>query len=282
MFREAPEIDLDGEKNEFKISVDDNRIISGWYGFLKKRSGFHYGFNLYKHGRLIRAEEKFGFEPHAELALLYCALNLDFIPTTHNKREFIESSYEYKLAEDTFRKYLKDNKITVKARELSTSLTERKKKEKVEESLEEFFNAISKVLKETKQEGKIEEPITPIEIKEKDEIKKIKLLHQDKEFNLNNLEEGRIYELKILGKKFKFKFDLTSLGKEGDVLQYYRENNTITILINTNFPFYEHIVKDYGLYSLLLISEAIAEIIVKEMDYDQSTLLQIRILMLRK
>ena len=55
---EAPEIGLDGGKNEFNISVDDNRIISGWYGFLKKRSGFHYGFNLYKHGRLIRAEEK--------------------------------------------------------------------------------------------------------------------------------------------------------------------------------------------------------------------------------
>lgn len=281
-FLEAPDIDLIGGKQNIKLIVDENNSITGWYGFLTRRKGLHYGFNLYKHGRLIKAEEKFGFEPHAEVALLYGVLNLDFVPTTHNKREFIETSYEYKLAEDIFRKYLKENRITVKARELSKSTTFKKRREKVEKDVGELFDAIFKFLKETKKEGKIEEKILSAEIKEKEEIEKIKLLHRDQQFNLNKLEEGNVYDLRIMGKTFKFKFDFINLGKDKEILQYYRENNNITILINIDFPLYEYMVKDYGLYSLFLISEVISEVIVKEMGYEPSKILQIRNLMLRK
>ena len=281
-YLESPEINLQGEKNEIKVVIDDSRIVTGWYGFLKKRSGFHYGFNLYKHGRLIRSEEKFGFEPHAEVALLYGVLNLDFIPTTHNKREFIESSYEYKLAEDSFKKYLKDNRITIKARELSKDKTELKKKEKVEDDMDEFFDAIYELLKRVKKGEKIGLDQPKVEIKEKEEIEKIKLLHQKKAFNLQDIEEGNFYELNLMGQKYKFKFDLVSLGKEKDIVQYYQENHNVTILINIDFPMYEYIVKDYGLYALMLISEVIAKIVVQELNYDSETLLQIRNLMLRK
>ena len=281
-FLEAPDIDLIGDKQDIKLLVDENNSLTGWYGFLKRRNGLHYGFNLYKHGRLIKAEEKFGFEPHAEVALLYGALNLDFVPTTHNKREFIETSYEYRLAEDIFRKYLKENRVTVKARELSKSTTFKKKKEKVEKDVGELFVAVFKFLKETKKEGKIDDKNLSAEIKEREEIEKIKLLHKDQQFNLNKLEEGNVYDLRIMGKNFKFKFDFINLGKDKEILQYYRENNNITILINIDFALYEYMVKDYELYCLFLISEVISEVIVKEMGFEQSKILQIRNLMLRK
>lgn len=278
-YLEAPDIDLLGEKNEIKIVLDDSRVITGWYGFLKKRSGFRYGFNLYKHGRLIKAEEKFGFEPHAEVALLYGSLDLDFVPTTHNKREFIESSYEYKLAEDAFRKYLKENRITVKARELSKAKTESKKRERVEEDMDEFFEYIRDLLK---KKGIDLDSHPKVEIKEKEEIEKIKLLHKEKSFNLQEIEEGNFYELNLMGQKFKFKFDLVGLGKEKDIVQFFQENHNVTILINTDFPMYEYIVKDYELYTLMLISEVIAQIVVKELNYSPENILQIRNLMLRK
>ena len=281
-YLEAPDIDLLGEKNEIKIALNDSVTITGWYGFLKRRSGFRYGFNLYKHGRLIKAEEKFGFEPHAEVALLYGVLNMDFVPTTHNKREFIESSYEYKLAEDAFKKYLKDNKITVKARELSKSKTESKRKEKVKDDMDEFFEAIYELLKKVKKGEQIDLDQPKFEIKEKEEIEKIKLLYEEKAFNLQNIEEGNFYELNLMSQKYKFKFDLVSLGKEKDIVQFYQENHNVTILINIDFPVYEYVVKDYGLYALMLISEVIAKIVVKELNYNPETLLQIRNLMLRK
>jgi hypothetical protein len=107
-------------------------------------------------------------------------------------------------------------------------------------------------------------------------------LHQKKAFNLQDIEEGNFYELNLMGQKYKFKFDLVSLGKEKDIVQYYQENHNVTILINIDFPMYEYIVKDYGLYALMLISEVIAKIVVQELNYDSETLLQIRNLMLRK
>jgi len=276
----APEVDIRGEKNEIEIFVNDTTKITGWYGFLKKRNGNHYGFNLYKHGRLIKAEEKFGFEPHSEVALLYGYLNLDHVPTTHNKREFIESSYEYRTSEEIIRKFLKENKITTQARELSKLNTEKKKKDKVEENMVSFFKAI-KYLEEAKKRNEINKN-SKIEIIEKEEIEKTKVLFNNKEFNLNSLEEGNFYQVDVLEQKYYFKFDLVSLGKENELVQYFKENHNVTILINTEFPFYEHVVKDYGLYSIILISEVIAKIIVEKLNYKQEDMLKIRNLLLRK
>lgn len=278
---DAAEPDLMSEKNRINIIIDKDKFITGWYGFLKKRHAMRYGFNLYKHGRLIRAEEKFGFEPHAEVALLYGSINLDFIPTTHNKREFISTSFEYKIAEEKFREYLKDNKIAVRARELSKLKTEQKKKERVEEDVKRFMDSVLNLLKDKKKKGEIEKEFVSPEIKEKEEIEKAKLLYHDKEFNLKNIEEGNTYDLKISGKTFSFKFEFVNSGNEKEMLQYFRENNHITILINIDFPFYEYIVKDYELYALFLISEVLSNIILKEMNYSADKLIPIRNLMFR-
>ena len=281
-FLEAAEPDLMSKKTQINIVIDIDKSITGWYGFLKRRSAMHYGFNLYKHGRLIRAEEKFGFEPHAEVALLYGSLNLDFIPTTHNKREFIKTSFEYNLSEEKFSEFLKENRITVKARELSKLKTERKKKEKLEEDVKSFIDSVLDLIKDKKKKEEIEKEFVATEIKEKGEIEKAKLLYNDKEFNLKDLEEGNIYNLKIAGKSFTFKFDFINLGKEKEMMQYFRENNHITILINIDFPFYEYIVKDYELYALFLISEVLSDVILKEMNYSSDKIIYIRNLMLKR
>ncbi len=279
---EPIEPELIGGKVSIDIAIDKEKSITGWYGILKKRNALKYGFNLYKHGRLIRAEEKFGFEAHAEVALLYGNINIDFVPTTHNKREFIENSFEYRQAEEKFRNYLKDNKVTVKAREFSKKISEQKKREKIEKEVGDLFGSTLKFLNEPNRVDEIKKEKPSREIIEKDEIDKIKLLYNDKEFNLGTLEEGNIYDLRILGKKFTFKFDLIPLGKEKDTMKYFRENNHIIILINSDFPFYEYIVKDYGLYSLFLISEVISEVLVNEFNLESDQLLHIRNLMLRK
>jgi len=279
---EAPSIDLvSNKRNSIKIIFDEKNNITGWYGFLKKRKGMHYGFNLYKNGRLIEPESKFGFEPHAEIALLYGELNFDFVPTTHNKREFINNSYEYNESKKIFSKFLKDNKITSKARELSKLKTIKKTEIKLKEKLTSFANVL-KTVKSMKELGIIEERKRDLsEIKEKSEIKKIKIISKEKRLDLNSLEEGKFYDLEIMGEKLRFKFNLIPLGIDKKAMQYFLEENKVTIVINTDFPLYEF-VKDYLIYSLFLISEAIGEVVVKEFNLNEESILEIRDHILRQ
>ena len=77
--------------------------IMGHIELLKKRSvRGNYGIHLTKHGRLIRAYEKFGFSAHPESARISGQLDLDFVPVNFNKSAFIEESAEYRAALNAF------------------------------------------------------------------------------------------------------------------------------------------------------------------------------------
>ena len=60
--------------------------------------------HLTKHGKLIRAHEKFGFPAHPETARITGQLSLDFVPVNFNKSAFIEESPEYRAALNAFEK----------------------------------------------------------------------------------------------------------------------------------------------------------------------------------
>lgn len=99
---EKPDV-VEGSKKNIQILLPSGKTITGYVALLKKRSiKGHYGLNLFRNGRLIKAFEKFGFTAHPENAKIIGELNLDHVPVNFNKSEFIPSS-EYEEAENAFK-----------------------------------------------------------------------------------------------------------------------------------------------------------------------------------
>ena len=95
---------VEGSEKNIQIELEFGKKINGYVALLKKRSiKGHYGFHLFKNGRLIKAYEKFGFPAHPENAKIIGELNLDHIPVNFNKSAFIEESPEYEKAVNAFR-----------------------------------------------------------------------------------------------------------------------------------------------------------------------------------
>lgn len=95
---------VDGSRNEIRLDTEYGEV-KGHIELLKKRSvRGSYGMHLTKHGRLIRAHEKFGFPAHPETARITGQLSLDFVPVNFNKSAFIEESPEYRAALNAFGK----------------------------------------------------------------------------------------------------------------------------------------------------------------------------------
>lgn len=100
---EKPDIE-EGSQKRVKIPIGFGKEINGYVALLKKRSiKGHYGIHLFRHGRLIKAFEKFGFTPHPENAKIIGELHLDHVPVNFNKSEFIEESPEYEEAVNAFK-----------------------------------------------------------------------------------------------------------------------------------------------------------------------------------
>ena len=83
-------------KKNFSIEIGDKKV-TGWYGLLKEASmkGL-YGFTTFRKGRMITAYDKIGLDGgHPTLARIVGEVHMNFVPVTHNKREFITTSPEY-------------------------------------------------------------------------------------------------------------------------------------------------------------------------------------------
>ena len=280
MMVERSAIDLiNNEKTPIEIELRDGRKITGWYGFLTKREGQNFGFNLYKNGRLITPFKKIGFESHPATALLYGELNLDFVPTTHNKREFIENSVEYREVSEAIEEYLKKEKIIKRTRDLS----KRKSIVKIEDNIRRKLSVLEKKLKKEPLIEKISEITTSekIDSELKDEGKLRTIQIGQKFFSPDKMIEENKYEFRVENDNYVVRFGLLDLGAEEEWVKYKVEGNNILILINTDFPLY-FLVRNYSYYSLILIAEAISEFIVKKYALRREHILKIRNLILRK
>ncbi len=93
----------EGSRTRIQIRLQSGREITGYVALLKKRSiKGHYGINLFRNGRLIKAFEKFGFAAHPENAKIVGELNLDHVPVNFNKSKFIADP-EYEEVENAFK-----------------------------------------------------------------------------------------------------------------------------------------------------------------------------------
>ena len=96
------------DKIEIDFNVKDKRI-HGWLGIMIKRSPGkgHFGFNTFRHGRLITQYDKFCFSPHPNHANLYGELHLDDFQVTHNKRDFLRDNELFEEMKDKLSEVIK-------------------------------------------------------------------------------------------------------------------------------------------------------------------------------
>jgi len=263
-------------KKEFEIKLNNNKIY-GWYALMKESSqkGF-YGFNIFRRGRMITCYDKIGLKEHATIARITGEINLDHVPVTHNKREFIKDSDEYIIAEEALSKEFKNIIKEARKKAKDDKITDHVKqevdiwKDKIAESLKtDELNNLLPNLKEKKSvnEGDKEEDI---DIEKRDEWKlntpEIKLSNEQKvnskERNPKKFHKKR-HLITIRGKRFNFNIEFAHLDSNSSWKKWSADKSSIEIIINTDFPAW-WTTKDTPFYVVMLVGEALGEIICKE------------------
>src|SRR3989344_4168202 len=148
-------------KKKFELSLSDGNKIKGWRGLLKRGESDYYGFNTFRHGRIISQHDKIGFNPHPEVRQIVGELHLDHIPVTHNKREWIKESQAYKVIVEEMTEFMKP--FLAKARSYTKSkIVDKRLEEKMEVQMENIAKAIRKTqeLKEYALPNAVEEETT--------------------------------------------------------------------------------------------------------------------------
>ena len=289
---------MEGTRKDFEISLNGNKI-SGWYGLMKESSqkGF-YGFNVFRRGRMITCYDKIGIPEHATVARIVGEINLDHIPVTHNKREFIKDSQEYIGAEEALSRKFKDIVRDARRKSKDDKVTTNVKQEvdlwknRIAEALktDELKSLVEPNIKENKpnQEGKKKDDVdiekrdkldlntTPPNLKEEQKVK-------PKERNPRKLHQKR-HTINIRGKRFDFNIEYFHLGVSAPWKTYSLSeiNGILEIVINVDFPAWLT-TKDTPFYVVMLIGEALSEILCKQSgDYTPQKIQEIKEEILRK
>ncbi|HED37566.1 MAG TPA: hypothetical protein ENI76_04875, partial [Ignavibacteria bacterium] len=82
------------EKIPISITLSNKHVITGWYGY-RIGGNNRYGFNTFRRGRLITLYDKIGLSKEQKIKQIVGELHLDFVPVSHNKRNWIKESKEW-------------------------------------------------------------------------------------------------------------------------------------------------------------------------------------------
>ena len=294
--------DPDG-KEPFKMKLESGNETWGWRGLLKKGYSGNkgeYGFRVFRRGRLIMQYAKIGFNPHPEARQIVGEIHLDYIPVTHNKREFIAESplwQEIVKEEGIFWNFMRDL-----VREARTSMRKTQIDQgildKMEAQKDNIMKAIKKIpeLKEyafpdIKEKAKAEEGkndgIDLAEIEKRDPREVISIEEEviptdEQARKPKKTQTRKTYFIWIDGKKFKIKHSFVDLKTE-DVLKDkdVDEITGIHVFTNIAFPGFAN-TKDHVFYGVWNIAEAIAEVMVEKNKKPFEEVFKIRDLILKK
>lgn len=284
------EYHLPDGREEFRLTLESGTEVRGWRGLLKRGSDKgHYGFRVFRRGRLIEQDAKIGFSPHPEARQITGELHLDHVPVTHNKREFIEESTQYQevIREDGIfwnfmRDIVREARSSMRKTRISQGIID-----KMELRKENIMKAVSKIpeLKEyafpesskKKSASKDEaEGRDILDIEKRDQGEVITVVEEPVEKsgqkrNPKRTHQKRTYYITICGKKFRLHHSFVDLQTE-DVLKDVQVDPVEGIHVFTNiaFPAFADTHDDvfYGAWN---IAEAVAEVMVQqnERPYDE-------------
>ncbi|MEX2411782.1 MAG: ATP-binding protein [Candidatus Paceibacterota bacterium] len=298
-----PELNDDGKK-EFEFILSSGDKIYGWWGLMKKASGVRSGFDLFRRGRLIRASEKLGYNTHPMMNHVIGEINLDPVPVTHNKREFITESGEFrefieKFWGDKTAKLVDGERIKGLIDEIMKVAHSQWNEEKVEKQLpdvtkdavrdnvlralnrvDEFqelaFPSLSQQKKRSDygEDGEMEERAVHNRVAtEEPDITESKRENDKRTPKKTKPQMAKF--IKINGKKFRFDFEFRDLDDETIDKEIAVDEKGIQIYINTGFRGFM-LSKDTSFYSVIHLAEALAMKYVEEGNLSAGQIFNLR------
>lgn len=286
-------------KREGTYTASTGQKVQYWYGLLEVGSGKISGFNIFRRGRLIRASEKLGYNYHPSLMHIYGEIHLDHVPVTHNKREFIVESGEFKeFIEshwgDQTEKYL-GHRVKGVIDGITKAARERAGEEKAEkfpqEKKETIANNILKALNRldafkelafpSLQPGRRDPKGKESEIEAREKGLKVAREEAIDEKDIDKRTPKKTQPkfakfIMVDGKKYRFNFFLQNLGDDRlDKETIISDDKSLQIYINTGFKGY-HLTKDTSYYITFHCAEAVAEIYVREAKQNSNRVIELR------
>lgn len=288
---------IEGSKKQFKITTKSGNDISGWYGLLQEGSNKGlYGFHTYRRNRMITTYDKIAIGEHPTISRIIGEIHLDHVPVTHNKREFIKESREYREAEELLREEFRDLIRIARKKASEETVTKEIKnqldvwKDKISQAVNSSdfknytsrFKNLSRLVADNAGE---EKGVVDIEKRKKSGEEKAhdqKPPASERHRTPKQTQKAERHVVRIRGKNVEFAHQFAPLGVKESWKKYsFTSGNLIEVFTNTDFPAYM-VTKDKVFYAVIHIAEALAEVMVSEAQEDMVNINEIKELILRK
>ncbi|HVS88235.1 MAG TPA: ATP-binding protein [Candidatus Acidoferrum sp.] len=288
-------------KEEFRLKLESGNEVWGWRGLLKQGSDKgEYGFRVFRRGRLIMQFAKLGFNPHPEARQIVGEIHLDYVPVTHNKREFMPESplYQEIVTEgnifwEFMRELVREARSSVRKTQIDQGIVDKVQAQKdnimkaikgIPELREYAFPDLKERIRGTEDEH---DGLSDLEV-EKRNARSIVTVVEEPQLTS---EQGRkpkktqikrTYFITVNGKKFKVEHSFVDL-KTDQILKdkTVDEEKGIQVFTNIAFPAFAN-TKDHVFYATWHIAEAIAEVMVERNEKPAEEIVKIRDLILKK
>ncbi len=263
---------LPGSRKEFRLKTRKGGTIAGWTGLLAEGSTKgYYGFHTYRRNRMISTFDKLGIGEDPRISRITGEIHLDHVPVTHNKREFLRESPEY--------------------REAVSLLTHE-------------FRAL---VREAKRQASLDTVTASVEREVRSWQRKIAAAFDSAEFRRFALRFRRLASavgggggsnssggrprgapprgrtaVEIRGRTIPFHHHYSPLGvSAGRRQSSFSRRLGLDIYTNTDFPAFA-VTRDKVFYAVLNVAETLAEFLVRESNEDPARMEEIKEVILRK
>ncbi|MCI9063134.1 MAG: hypothetical protein HFJ17_00775 [Clostridia bacterium] len=109
----TPDI-IPNTKKEIDLKIDDC-TIKGWWAYqLVGYNKSYYGFNTFRRGRLVTVFDKIGISPNENIKQIVGELEINGVPITHDKKNWVKASEEFIKVENILKEYFKEYEYTPK------------------------------------------------------------------------------------------------------------------------------------------------------------------------
>ena len=225
---------IEGKRWDVDITTPSGKKITGWVGLLEHSSQKgQYGFNTFRHGRMIGRYEKLGFDTHPTHARIYGELNLNHVPVSINKTSWDTESTEYEEAVECIEKFMKPiiKESEEKAKEKKVDLELINKIEQFKEGIAEAlkspelkdYTAPERVGLARPGETSSGEGMEAVEVEKRDKgIQKGTREPADtgRKRIPKRTHPSKRSTIKIKGKEFHFDWKWVHYGEKGDIYDY--------------------------------------------------------------
>ncbi len=294
---ERPKI-IQKTKKDHIIKLSNGKKVKLWTAILKKGSQANSGFNLYRRGRLIRANEKLGYSYHPSKMWITGEIGLDNIPVTHNKREFITADPLYV---EFFEKFAELIKPILK--EAQQRHREKKIEDLTQEIKETLKDSLLKAINGVDDFQELAFPSADIPTRQSDKLGT--LFEKEKRTSKKNIieileskkEEKETHQKRtprkvqpekkrfivIAGQKYQFDYEWQEIEEDVPKVSYIdRDAKKIIIILNSRFSALNIISGDQSFYISLYVAEGIAEEVLKENSRPLEKVLDLRDKVIKK